>query len=276
MLIGLALLPIFTVVILMTVFSQSAQRAGLIGAVLTLGIATFFFDLGALTHPGFTTVSAVGGIVAESLHTTLSIAWIIFPALCIYHWQEQTGGITAIRDTLMSISSNHTISMIVIAFFFGLFLEGAAGFGTPIAVAAPLLLSFGMSPAKAVVAVLFGHAMGVSFGAIGTPVISQVATLGVEGIQISRYAALLHLCVGWILLLFTLRALPQPVNFSMHHRILTYGCFVVPFMLFAWFVGPELPTVAGALIGAVCFIAIVRRLDAKETSEGSGRKTSGN
>jgi lactate permease len=152
------------------------------------------------------------------------------------------------------------VAALLIAWFFTLFIEGAAGFGTPIALAAPFLVAAGFQPLAAVAAALFGHAVGVSFGAVGTPVSPIVAATDYTGLEIAQATVPYHVLLGWILLaavVWTIgRALPEggpPWRWGG----LAGVTFFVPYFLIGRFLGPELPTLAGALVGAVLFIVAV-------------------
>lgn len=142
---------------------------------------------------------------AEALHSRGTILWIILPALAIFAFQKRTRAIAYLRDTLAALTENRRLQAILIAWFFGLFMEGAAGFGTPVALAAPLLVGLGYAPVRAVVLGLLGHAAGVSFGAVGTPVLAQVSATGLAGVEIAGRAALLHALCAPVLLLTMVR-----------------------------------------------------------------------
>ncbi len=116
------------------------------------------------------------------------------------------------------------------------------------------------SPVAAVVLVLLGHAAGVSFGALGTPVLAQVALTGLDGVQIAWRTALLHAVLGGVLMVFFVRTLA-----ANGHRpatgwaALAAAGFLGPSLLLAALLGPELATLGGALAGGVIFVAALRR-----------------
>jgi lactate permease len=134
---------------------------------------------------------------------------------------------------------------------------------------------------KAITIVLIGHAAGVSFGAVGTPVFSQVALTGLDAVAIAGSTALLHTVLAPILLIFVVRlAREEPdgtvtAGASWLWAVLAGVCFLVPFYLIAVTIGPELPSLGGALIGGLVFILILRwRRPASsiEESEGDARQ----
>ncbi|CAN0598387.1 unnamed protein product, partial [Ectocarpus sp. 12 AP-2014] len=193
--------------------------------------------------------------------STITILWIVFPALALYAYQSHVGAIDRIRDALAGLTDNRRIQALLIAWFFDLFIEGAAGFGTPVALAAPLLLGIGYSPVRAVTLALLGHAAGVSFGAVGTPTLAQLELTGLGAEALAGHVALLHACLGWILLFAMVRLADDgPITRAeLGWTLLAGVCFFVPFLALAFLAGPELPSLAGALIGTAVFVTIIRR-----------------
>jgi lactate permease len=263
---GLAGLPIALILGLMLGLRWSATRAGLAGLAAALLLAWLAFGFGRTTYGDIGPVAATAGALAEAAFIAATILWIIFPALCIHQLQTRTGGVDALRGALGRLSPDPRIAALVVAWFFALFIEGAAGFGTTIALAAPLLVSLGLSPIAAVTAALIGHAVGVSFGAVGTPVVPQVAANGLSGQAIAQTTGMYHGLLGWVMLLLTLqvvqRALPDAAQ-SQHGirgwALLAAALFLLPMFGIALLVGPELPTLGGALLGGLAFVAVLRR-----------------
>ena len=145
------------------------------------------------------------GAFAEASHTTVTILWIILAALTIFEFQQRAGAIERIRDSLAALADDRRIQTLLIAWFFGLFMEGAAGFGTPVALAAPLLVGLGHAAVRAVALALLGHAAGVSFGAVGTPTLALVEVTGLAAGDITVMTAALHALAGPVLLLLMVR-----------------------------------------------------------------------
>jgi lactate permease len=253
----LAALPLAVILLGMGVLRRSAVAAGAAGLGVALLLALGVFGLDAGAGAGAGAGRAGLGVAAEAGFSTLTILWIILPALAIYEYQQRTGAIARIRDMLAALSDDPRVLAILIAFFFGLFLEGAAGFGTPVALAAPLLVGLGHPPVRAVVLALLGHAAGVSFGAIGTPILAQGA-MGLDAGAIAWRTAALHAAAGPILLLAMLRmAAPEPLSRGdLGWAAAAAGCFFAPSLALAALAGPELPTLGGALLGAVGFVLL--------------------
>lgn len=256
----LAALPLVCVLIGMAVLHTSAVIAGLAGFAIAAGLALFGpFNLAEAVN--LPLGSAAAGTLAEAAHSTITILWIVFPALALYAYQSHVGAIDRIRDALAGLTDNRRIQALLIAWFFGLFIEGAAGFGTPVALAAPLLLGIGYSPVRAVTLALLGHAAGVSFGAVGTPTLAQLELTGLGAEALAGHVALLHACLGWILLFAMVRLADDgPITRAeLGWTLLAGACFFLPFLALAFLAGPELPSLAGALIGTAVFVTMIRR-----------------
>ncbi|KIT17173.1 L-lactate permease [Jannaschia aquimarina] len=266
MLSALAATPIAATLLMMLWRGWSAARAGAIG----LGIALLF----ALTVFGLTPddgnsslAIALGGTVAEAGFTTGTILWIIWPALCIHALQVGTGRIDQLQGAMTQLTDDSLAQTLLVGWFFALFMEGAAGFGAPVALAAPLLLAMGIEPARALAIALIGHAAGVSFGAVGTPIVPQISATGLRGAELAVVPALLHGALGWVLVFALMRALgvSRPAL-----GLLAAACFFVPYICLALLLGPELPTLAGAMVGGVAFAFVIRR---RRTEEGPGSES---
>lgn len=260
----IALIPIAVVLVLMLAASWPAVRAGVAGLIVALVLAVFLFPFESV--PGGIVVG-VAGAFAEAVFTALTILWIILPALAIYRLQTETGAVDALRSGLSELSSDPRLTALVVAWFFALLLEGAAGFGTSAALAAPFLVAIGMGPVAAVTAAMIGHILGVTFGAVGAPVVPMVVASGLEPLEISSTMAVQASVVGWVIpvivAILIARAYPDQSPQSLPTRMAlgvgTAVAFLVPYLAIATFVGPELPTLAGAIVGGAVVIVLIRR-----------------
>ncbi|RAL19987.1 L-lactate permease [Lujinxingia litoralis] len=262
----LAASPILLILVAMVVFKRSATTAGAFGLLLTLALTLLHFGFPSLASAPLT--YGLVGSLAEATFTAGTILWIILGALCIHRLQMQTGAIETLRDQLGRLTDDPRLLAILIAWFFALFLEGAAGFGTPVALAAPFLVGFGFKPVQAVTITLLGHAVGVSFGAVGTPVLVQIAASGFSGLDIARVTSDVHALVGGAMLALVLwrvhrRGPPHDAHPVSRRALLGWFLlaatgFLVPMWLIAHVIGPELPTMAGAVVGGAGFIAALK------------------
>lgn len=264
--IALAALPILVVVLTMALLHWRAVLAGAAG--LCVALAVIFGGSG----PSGGGVM-VAGVAAEAASSTLTILWIILPALVIYEVQSRSGALERIRIALTRLSDDRAVQALLIAWFFGLFMEGAAGFGAPVALAAPLLVGLGFTPVRAVTLALLGHAAGVSFGAVGTPALAQVDLLTVSASQLAALTMLMHALPLFLLSLWVMR-LATDAPLTRRHvgiALLAALCFLLPALVLAWLTGPELPTLAGALVGGAVFAGIMRSRGLPQTVEGTWR-----
>ncbi len=195
----LAALPIVTILLLMMGLRWSAARAGGVGLMLALLLAWAVYGLGTQRFPEIGLFGAIGGAMAEALFLAAIILWIIFPALCIHELQVKKGGMDILKQAMERIAGDARILALLVAWFFVLFIEGAAGFGTPMALAAPFLVSAGFSRVAAVSMALIGHMVGSSFGAVGTPTIPQIAASSLSAQEVALANANYHVLVSWML-----------------------------------------------------------------------------
>ena len=167
----LALLPIATVFLLLVVLARSAK--------LSMGVAYLVTAATALLVWG-TDLNKILGATVNGAVTAVSLLYIIFGAILMLYTLEESGGIRSIRAGFTSISPDRRVQAIIIAWLFGSLIEGASGFGTPAAIAAPLLVAIGFPAMAAVLVSLIIQCTPVSFGAVGTPILVGVNT-GLSG-----------------------------------------------------------------------------------------------
>jgi lactate permease len=268
---ALALLPIMVILVLMLGLGWTAARAGVAGLAVSLVLAWGPFRETFASSGGVP--AATWGAMAEALFIASTILWIIVPALALHQMQVGSGALDVLEGALAKLTGDPRVMALLVAWFFALFMEGAAGFGTSAALAAPFLVGAGFAPVQAVILALVGHAVGVSFGAIGTPIVPQVAATGFSPLELSRatapYHALLGAGLAMVVVLLADRggATGDRSRTVVPATITAAGLFLVPYLVIAWFVGPELPTLGGALVGAFLFIPLVRRLRGSVTGE---------
>ncbi|MEL6644773.1 MAG: L-lactate permease [Pseudomonadota bacterium] len=267
---ALAALPLAVVLVAMAVLHRPAAQAGLVGLAIALALAVTLFDISAAAPAGLG--AAILGTASEAAFSTGTILWIILPALALYEYQERCGALARIRDALLGLTENKRLQAILIAWFFGLFIEGAAGFGAPVALAAPLLVGMGYPPVRAVALALLGHAAGVGFGAVGTPTLAQVELSGLEPTALAGMVATFQAPTAPVLLLAMVRLADEgPLTRSdIGWALIAWGAFAIPSLGFAWLAGPELPSLGGALVGAVIFVALLRRGDRRPMPDVTG------
>ncbi len=221
----------------------------------------------------------------QGLFLTFDLLFIIFGALLLLHTLERSGGVAAIRRSFHGISDDRRIQVVIVTWLFGSFIEGAAGFGTPAAVTAPLLVALGFPAGCAVMLGMMVQSTAVTFGAVGTPVLVGVqgglggeafsADLAMAGLGMMDYlravttrAVLLHATAGvlmptWMVVMMT-RFFGANGSWTEGLRVLPFTifgglAFTVPYVLFGAFLGPEFPSLLGAPVGLAIVVAAARR-----------------
>ncbi len=221
----------------------------------------------------------------EGIIVAVQILFIVFGALVLLYTMLRAGAFTALNRGFATISEDRRVQVVLLAFFLSTLIEGAAGFGTPAAVVAPLLLGLGFPALAAVIAALVGHAIAVTYGAVGTPIIVGIAepmnsvsdvqvALAAEGmtamefaVNVAAWAATYHALAGFVMPLFTVGMV---VYFFGEERSIEPAlevwplclfagiAFVIPYWAAAWFVTPEFPALIGATVGAAVVTVTLR------------------
>ncbi|MCH5277431.1 MAG: L-lactate permease [Desulfovibrionaceae bacterium] len=223
----------------------------------------------------------LAALCLEGAITAVGVLIIVFGALLIYYTLEYSGGMETIQAGMKRISPDRRLQAIIIGFMFAAFIEGAAGFGTPAALAAPLLLGLGFPPLCAAVICLVFNSVPVTFGAVGTPVLQGFKSVEALGMSImgmtdpamfyktvGEYVTLMHLPMAFILPIFMLgfmtRFFGRNKSWAEGFRAWKYClmasvCFVVPYLILAWAVGPELPSMLGGLVGLGVLVFLTKK-----------------
>ena len=174
--------PIFTVLVLMIFKNQSGSRAGAAGWFVALIAATLVFG----AHPKLLAYSQMKGVLLS-----LNVLYIIWAALLLYNVVNETGAIKAIGIGIERFSGDKSIQILIFGWIFASFLQGVAGYGVPIAVVAPLLVSLGFTPVVAVAVPAIGHSWSVTFGSMGASFQTLMAVTGYEYPYLAPWSAIL-------------------------------------------------------------------------------------
>jgi L-lactate permease len=173
-----AALPIFTLLFLLAVRRQPAWIAALSGLGATVLVAIFLYHMPLAKVLGAATYGAAFGL--------FPIGWIVIWAVFLYRLTLDTGKFEAIKHSIGSLTNDRRLQALLIAFAFGAFVEGAAGFGTPVAVASAMLAGLGFSPFYAAAICLLANTAPVAFGSIAIPVVTLA---GITGLPLDRLSA---------------------------------------------------------------------------------------
>lgn len=271
----IALLPILVALVLMVGLRWPATKAMPLAWLTAAGGAVIVWGL---------PMKYVAALTLQGFVTAIGILIIVFGAILILRTLQQSGGMETIQYGMQNISPDRRIQAIIIGYMFAAFLEGAAGFGTPAALAAPLLLSLGFPPLAAAIVCLVFNSFPVTFGAVGTPVIlglkylapgvAEAVSTGAAGVNfanqgdfialVGQWATLMHLGMIFILPVFMLGFVTRyfgperswkPGLAAWKFCMFAAVAFTVPYLFFAWNVGPEFPSLIGGLVGLGIIIA---------------------
>ncbi|TKW65548.1 MAG: L-lactate permease [Paracoccus denitrificans] len=271
----LALLPIATVFILLVIMGRSAKLSMFVAYIVTV--------ITALAVWG-TELNKVMGATVNGAITAISLLYIVFGAILMLYTLEESGGIRSIRRGFMDISPDRRVQAIIIAWMFGSLIEGASGFGTPAAIAAPLLVAIGFPAMAAVMVSLIIQSTPVSFGAVGTPILVGVNT-GLSGqavvetaiapmpytqylFEIAVKVAMIHGLVGFLIPLIMIgmmtRFFGASRSFAEGFRAWKFAlfaglAFTIPYFIIAATMGPEFPSLLGGIIGLLIVVPAARR-----------------
>lgn len=168
MMLLVALSAVIIPFVFLVLLRMSALKGMIISAVLVTLLGAFVWGIQG---------SVITASLLQGTHKTLTILYILFGALMLLNTLRETGAVNRINAGFKQISGDMRIQVIIVAFLFGSLIEGAAGFGTPAMVTAPLLVTLGFRPIVAVTTALIADSIAVSFGAVGTPVLVGLSTL---------------------------------------------------------------------------------------------------
>ncbi len=272
----LAFSPILVAAILLIGLRLPARRAMPLVYLITAAVALFAWDM---------SFNRVLASTLQGLVITIGLLWIIFGAILLLNTLKHSGGITAIRAGFATISPDRRIQAIIIAWLFGCFIEGASGFGTPAAIAAPLLVAIGFPAMAAVLMGMMVQSTPVSFGAVGTPIVVGVSTgldstvIGTQLLEqgsswaqfmqlITSEVAIIHAIVGTamplIMVLMLTRFFGTEKSWKAGFEVLPFAlfaglAFTLPYAVTGIFLGPEFPSLGGGLIGLAIVTTAARK-----------------
>ncbi|HLH20227.1 MAG TPA: L-lactate permease [Bryobacteraceae bacterium] len=166
----LAASPIFVLLLLLGVLRKPAWLASLAGLAVAIAVALAVYGMPAARLAATVTYGAAFGL--------FPIGWVVFAAILLYRIIVETGNFEILKDSVGSLTDDPKLQALLIAFAFGAFIEGAAGFGTPVAVAAAMLSGLGFSPFYAAAICLLANTAPVAFGSIGIPITTLAVTTG--------------------------------------------------------------------------------------------------
>jgi len=271
----LALLPVVAVFMLLVVWRWPASRAMPVAWVLTVVLALAVWR---------TDAAVVAAATVHGLVTAGNILTIVFGAILLLYTLRESGAMRTIRSGFMNISPDRRVQAIIVAWLFGGLIEGASGFGSPAAIAAPLLVAIGFPAMAAVLSALIVQSTPVAFGAVGTPVVVGMSTGLADHPAVNRMldvplmpdylhqitvdTALINTIVGALIPLLMVAVLTRYFGASRSFReglvawpfaLFAAFAFTLPHLIVALWLGPEFPSLVGGMLGLLIVVPAARR-----------------
>ncbi len=274
----MSLTPILVVAIFLVGLRVSAARAMPLAYAAAVIVAYFYWKLSA---------SQIAAASLNGFVVTCTLLYIIFGAILLLNTLSESGGLSVIRRGFTDITSDRRAQVVIIAWLFGSFIEGSAGFGTPAAVCVPLLVGLGFPAKSAVISGMLIQCTPVSFGAVGTPILVGVKK-GLDGsAEVASYAAsrglddwnellpiigakvaILHAIPGTLIPLLVICVMTKHFGANRSFieglqmwRFALFAAFAmtIPYVVIAHTLGPEFPSLLGSLIGLAIVVPAAKR-----------------
>lgn len=247
-----AALPVAVLLGLLGFGHARAHWAALAGLATSLGVAILVFGMPAKLAGSAALMGAAYGL--------FPIGWIVLGAIFVYDVTVKSGDFEVVKDTVAGVSGDRRIQVLLIAFCFGAFIEGAAGFGTPVAISGAMLIGLGFRPLQAAGLALIANTAPVAFGALGIPTLTLATVTGLP-------VDLLSAMTGRILVPFCV-AVPLWVVWTMCGRRRTLevwpACLTVGVSFGATqyaisnYIGPSLAAIGASLVSMVALVALLQ------------------
>lgn len=267
----IAFIPIIITVIVMAGFNWPAKIALPLAWLITAVICFAAWKMDIVT---------IGAHTISGFLTSIDTIVIIFGAILIMNTLKYSGGMGVINRMFTTISDDPRIQMVIIGFMFGAFIEGAAGFGTPAALAAPLLISVGFPPLCAAMVALILNSTPVAYGAVGTPtttafnmISGELSNAGVTDLEayklgLTKWVAIpsaiicpiiIFIAMAMMCKMFGKEKSMKPAIECIPYILMSAVAFCVPYLICATFLGPEFPALIGALVALVICIVTAKK-----------------
>src|SRR6202047_3681680 len=247
-----AALPVVTLLVLIASNKVKAHIAAIIALIVANLVAIFIFTMPAGLSWRAPVLGAVTGF--------FPIGWIVLNVIFLYRLTVETGAFKVLQTTIGGVTEDRRLQLLLIAFSFGAFFEGASGFGTPVAVTGAILIGLGFSPLAASGLSLIANTAPVAYGALGTPIAGLASVTGIDpfllGAMVGRQLPFFSLIVPfWVIWAFAgWRGMMQ-----IWPAILVTGVsFAVPQFVISNYINPWIVDIGASLISMACLIGFLR------------------
>ncbi|MEY3284606.1 MAG: hypothetical protein RIR86_2619 [Acidobacteriota bacterium] len=254
-----AALPVVILLGLLAIYHVRAHIAALIGLGSAMLVAILVY--------GMPTTLAVAAAANGAAFGLFPIGWIVLTAIFVYDITVETGQFEVVKQTIAGLADDRRIQVLLIAYSFGAFIEGAAGFGTPVAVSAAMLIGLGFKPLQAAGLSLIGNTAPVAFGALGTPIITLAKVTGLPleqlsamaGRQLPLFSLIVPFWLIWAMAGFKGMREVWPACLT------AGGSFAIAQFLISNYHGPWVVDIAGAIASIFSMIILLRFWQPRET-----------
>ncbi len=254
-----AALPVVVLLGLLAFFHVKAHKAALLGLATSLGVAIFVYGMPAKL--------ALTSAVYGAAYGLFPIGWIVLCAIFVYDLTVKSGDFEVVKHTVAGLADDRRIQGLLIAFSFGAFIEGAAGFGTPVAISAAMLIGLGFRPLLAAGIALIGNTAPVAYGALGTPIVVLASVTGLDlhalsamtGRQLPFFSLIVPFWLVWAMA-------GRKAMWEVWPACLTSGLsFALTQFLVSNFHGPWVVDIAGAIVSMGATVLLLKFWQPKKT-----------
>ena len=247
-----AAIPVVVLLGLLAFFHIRAHVAALIGLATALAVAIFVYGMPARLAVMSAAYGAAFGL--------LPIGWIVLCAIFVYDITVHTGQFEIVKRSIAGLADDRRIQVLLIAFSFGAFIEGAAGFGTPVAISAAMLIGLGFKPLMAAALALIGNTAPVAYGGLGTPIITLASVTGLDihalsamaGRQLPFFSVIIPFWLVWAMVGWRRTVEVWPAC------LVAGGSFGLMQFLVSNYHGPWVVDIVGATASILSLIALLR------------------
>ena len=265
----LALVPIIWLMVALSVLKLPGFLACIITVIITA------FESICIWH--FSSANMLTAALEGALNAIWPICLVIVAALYTYVLTLETGAMEKIKKMLAGVSADQRVLALLIAWGFGHFMEGMAGFGTAVAIPAGILIALGMEPLPVVVGCLVVNSMPTAFGSVGVPIATISSITGLAPVEIAANTAKIEVLIFAMLpffLVFIIGNGFKAVKGVVEIIVVAAVSYIVPMLIFANYVGPELPNIVGAICSMIS-IVVCAKIRKRVVPEEYLAKTSG-
>ncbi|CRF51600.1 L-lactate permease [Helicobacter heilmannii] len=263
-----AVLPIVLFFASLIVFKLKGHTAAFLSVGLSVAIALFIYKMPA--------VMVGASFVYGFLYGLWPIAWIIVAAIFLYKLSVKSGYFEILKESVQAITPDHRILVILIGFCFGSFLEGAIGFGGPVAITAAILVGLGLNPLYAAGLCLIANTAPVAFGAVGIPITAMAGAVGVSALSISAMAGKILFFISLLVPFFIVFLMDgfRGVKETFPAVFIAALSFALAQYLSSNYLGPELPGILSAIVSLIATAVFLRFWQPKHIFRSDGKEVS--